>query len=43
MIAIATGAGFTREGTLRGAAWVDGEIADEAVFGLLAAEWRGRR
>src|SRR5215469_6076697 len=30
MIAIATGAGFTREGTLRGAAWVDGEFADEA-------------
>jgi RimJ/RimL family protein N-acetyltransferase len=42
MIAIATTAGFTREGTLRGAAWVDGEFADEAVFGMLAAEWRRR-
>jgi RimJ/RimL family protein N-acetyltransferase len=39
MIAIATAAGFTREGTLRGAAWVDGEFADEAVFGLLDTEW----
>jgi RimJ/RimL family protein N-acetyltransferase len=43
MIAIATAAGFTREGTLRGAAWVDGAFADEAIFGLLAAEWRERR
>jgi RimJ/RimL family protein N-acetyltransferase len=42
MIAIATAAGFTREGTLRGVAWVDGDFADEAVFGLLAAEWRDR-
>jgi RimJ/RimL family protein N-acetyltransferase len=41
MIAIATRAGFTREGTLRGAAWVDGAFADEAILGLLAAEWRG--
>ena len=43
MIAIATGAGFTREGTLRGAAWVDGAFADEAIFGLLAAEWQERQ
>src|SRR5215469_16698607 len=41
MIAIATRAGFTREGTLRGTSWVDGAFADEAVLGLLAAEWRG--
>ena len=40
MIAIATRAGFTREGTLRGASWVDGAFADEAILGLLAAEWR---
>ena len=41
MIATATRAGFTREGTLRGTSWVDGAFADEAVLGLLAAEWRG--
>jgi RimJ/RimL family protein N-acetyltransferase len=41
MIAAATRAGFTREGTLRGASWVDGAFADEAILGLLAAEWRG--
>jgi RimJ/RimL family protein N-acetyltransferase len=40
MIAAATRAGFTREGTLRGASWVDGAFADEAIFGLLAADWR---
>ena len=39
MIAIATGAGFVPEGTLRGSAWVDGAFADEAVLGLLAADW----
>jgi RimJ/RimL family protein N-acetyltransferase len=43
MIAAATRAGFAREGTLRGTSWVDGAFADEAVLGLLAAEWRGRR
>ena len=43
MIAIATVAGFTREGTLRGVAWVDGDFADEAVLGMLAAEWLERR
>lgn len=39
MITAATKAGFTREGTLRGAAWVDGAFADEAILGLLASEW----
>jgi RimJ/RimL family protein N-acetyltransferase len=42
MIATATEAGFTREGTLRGVAWVDGAFGDEAIFGLLTAEWRER-
>ena len=39
MIQAASRAGFTREGTLRRAAWVDGEFADEVILGLLAAEW----
>ena len=39
MIAAATRAGFTREGTLRGSSWVGGAFADDAVFGLLAEEW----
>jgi RimJ/RimL family protein N-acetyltransferase len=39
MIAAATRAGFVPEGTLRGSAWVDGAFADEAILGLLAAEW----
>jgi RimJ/RimL family protein N-acetyltransferase len=43
MIAAATRAGFTREGTLRGASWVDGAFADEAILGLLAADWAVRR
>jgi RimJ/RimL family protein N-acetyltransferase len=40
MIQAANRAGFTREGTLRRAAWVDGEFADEVILGLLAAEWK---
>ena len=40
MIGVATRAGFTQEGTMRGAAWVNGEFLDEVVFGLLAATWR---
>lgn len=38
MITAATRAGFVPEGTMRGAAWVDGGFADEVVLGLLAAE-----
>jgi RimJ/RimL family protein N-acetyltransferase len=40
MIQAANRAGFTREGTLRRAAWVDGEFIDEVILGLLAAEWK---
>jgi RimJ/RimL family protein N-acetyltransferase len=41
MISVAERAGFRREGTLRGNAWVTGAFADEAIFGLLADEWQG--
>ncbi len=40
MVHTALSAGFTREGTLSRAAWVDGEFLDEAIFGLLADAWR---
>jgi RimJ/RimL family protein N-acetyltransferase len=40
MIQAANRTGFTREGTLRRAAWVDGEFVDEVILGLLAAEWK---
>jgi RimJ/RimL family protein N-acetyltransferase len=43
MIATAARAGFTREGTLRHSAWVDGAFADDAIFGLLATEWSAPR
>ena len=39
MIASASRAGFTREGTLRRSAWVNGDFGDEVILGLLAAEW----
>jgi RimJ/RimL family protein N-acetyltransferase len=39
MIRAATQAGFVPEGTLRRAAWVNGNFADEVVLGLLATEW----
>lgn len=39
MIRTAEAAGFSHEGTLRQAAWVDGAMVDEVIFGLLAAEW----
>lgn len=42
MIAAATRAGFTREGTLRQSAWVYGAYADEAILGLLASDWTPR-
>ena len=40
MLQAASRAGFTREGTLRRSAWVNGDFTDEAVLGLLAAEWK---
>jgi len=43
MLRAATGAGFSREGVLRGAAWVDGAFLDEVVLGLLAEEWSSAR
>lgn len=39
MIATAARAGFVPEGTLRRAAWVEGQFADEIIFGLLARDW----
>jgi RimJ/RimL family protein N-acetyltransferase len=41
MIRAATQAGFVPEGTLRRAAWVNGDFADEVILGLLATEWDG--
>ena len=41
MIAAAERLGFTREGTLRGASWVNGRWADDVIFGLLDTEFRG--
>jgi ribosomal-protein-serine acetyltransferase len=32
--------GFTHEGTLRGAEWVDDRFIDHEVYGLLVEEWR---
>lgn len=43
MIAAATRAGFTREGTLRGSSWAYGRFVDEVVLGLLVDEWPGGR
>jgi RimJ/RimL family protein N-acetyltransferase len=40
MIKTATAAGFSREGLLRRSAWVAGEFVDEAIYGLLADEWK---
>jgi RimJ/RimL family protein N-acetyltransferase len=42
MIQAASRAGFTREGTLRRSAWVNGDFADEVILGLLATEWEPR-
>jgi RimJ/RimL family protein N-acetyltransferase len=39
MIAAATRAGFTVEGTLRRSSWVYGTFVDEVILGLLAEEW----
>ena len=41
MLKAAERGGFTREGTLRQAAWVTGEFVDEVILGLLAADWTG--
>lgn len=35
--------GFTREGLRREAFWVDDEVSDDALYGLLAHEWRAAR
>src|SRR5215469_7749805 len=40
MIAVAARVGFSAEGTLRGAAWVDGEFLDEVILGQLVSEWK---
>jgi len=40
MIRTATAAGFTLEGTLRGAVWAVGTFVDEVVLGLLVQEWK---
>ena len=39
MLRAGTKAGFTHDGTLRGAAWLNGQFVDEVVLGLLAEEW----
>ena len=43
MIRAAERAGFTLEGTLRAAGWVNGDFADEVILGLLASDWAGTR
>ena len=42
MIKAATRAGFTHEGTMRAAGWVNGAFLDEVTLGQLDAEWYGR-
>ena len=42
MIRAAERAGFVREGSLRRAAWVNGEFADEVLLGMLVTEWERR-
>jgi RimJ/RimL family protein N-acetyltransferase len=41
MITVAEQIGFTREGTMRQASWVNGTFLDDVVFGLLAEEFGG--
>jgi RimJ/RimL family protein N-acetyltransferase len=42
MMKAATRAGFTLEGTMRGAAWVYGAFIDEVILGQLSDEWKPR-
>lgn len=39
MLTAATKNGFTQEGSLRKAAWVQGAFTDEIILGLLSSEW----
>jgi RimJ/RimL family protein N-acetyltransferase len=39
MIRAASRAGFVHEGRPCGAAWVNGEFADEVILGMLATDW----
>lgn len=41
MIAAAERVGFTREGVTRSSGWVDGQWADDVIFGLLDTEFTG--
>jgi RimJ/RimL family protein N-acetyltransferase len=41
MMAVAERLGFTREGTTRGSAWVNGQWVDDVIFGLLHTEFGG--
>ena len=41
MIAAAERAGFTREGRMRNSGWVNGQWADDVVYGLLETEFSG--
>jgi RimJ/RimL family protein N-acetyltransferase len=41
MIAVAERLGFTREGTMRGASWVNGQWVDEVIFAMLDTEFGG--
>ncbi|WP_062380945.1 GNAT family N-acetyltransferase [Demequina pelophila] len=42
-IAVLERLGFTAEGVRREAFWVEDEVSDDAMFGLLAREWRAHR
>ena len=41
MISVAERLGFTREGTMRSASWVNGRWADDVIFGMLDTEFSG--
>ena len=41
MIAAAEHVGFTREGAARASSWVNGQWADDVIFGLLDTEFTG--